>query len=474
GVAYTIEQTSGAYQFSSRQSGTLMVGTRTSNTLIMPDSGDEARILLASGETHESLPATVVFNSRGTGAAADAMADAETDAAERGSVTNTASEEAEAGCNDNDKDEDDDGIYTASHVSVVTTDGAETITTDYCAKRGDVTRLYEAVCTEDDVAAVRMVVCPEDKSCMEGACRVPGADVAGKYCLDSDIMTEDNAESLSTTVSTKGTTVGFYTATYATEDGGREFGAWSDYCRDDKTLVEYYCSAESRQGLFREIICSEGCEGGVCRIPPYCTDSDGGSFENVSGAVRGVTASGEYVLHEDTCADRNRVHEYSCESLNEVQGFKEENKACGEGKYCDEGKCVSGTQNCNQCDPLNNFSIREGTECNADGTPAEWDLKRCPAGQYCSAGDCAAEPKSTIAEVTAAFNSRKKWAVLLNETLGWIELAKGSRPISPVYAETMGRVADRLSSVQMIMLQRPISSGAGVRDGILGGPGSPY
>ena len=458
-VEYTIERTSSSYRITSSQSGSLMIGTQSSGTLILPFAERRAKIVVGSAEVLRTLPAVVIFNSRGTGSSAEAMAEAESDAAERGSVSGTASEDAELGCTDNDGDEEDDGIYMPSHVSVVNAAGSETVTADYCARRGDVTRLYEAVCNSDDTATVRMVVCPEDKVCRGGACIEPDEEISGKYCLDSDIMTEDTAEALTRTVSTKGTTVGFYTATYTGNDG-REFGAWSDYCRDRDTLIEYYCSDASRQGLFREIICSEDCVNGVCAIPPYCMDSDGGSFENVKGTVKGVTVGEEYYSHEDSCLDANTVTEYSCDAFDETDAFKTENKACGAGKHCSEGKCVSGEMLCNQCDLLNDFNIKEGTAC--DGTtPTAWNLKRCPAGQYCSANTCIDEPKATMAQVTTAFEHRKKWAVLLNETLSWIETAKQIAPLTTVvtsggYADTMEQIATGLSGTQLLLVRREI------------------
>lgn len=473
GIEYTIERsrtgTAAAYRVSSTESGSLMIRTRASNTLVLPDSGMSVKIVLASGERTERLPTaglTVLFNSR---AETDVGATGASRAAGRGSVSGTASEDAEPGCIDNDESEDDDGIYAASHVSVVSDDGAETITSDYCARRGDVTRLYEAVCTAEGTATVRMIVCPEDKICKQGACREPNAEIAGKYCLDSDVMTADNAEALSRTVSTKGTTVGFYTATCTGENECMPFSAWSDYCRDSKTLIEYYCSDESRQGLFREIICLNGCTDGICAEPPYCYDSDGGPYENVKGTIRGVNATGEYFVKTDSCKDANTVVEYRCTSPTSnpptsylSNGFGVEEKACGEGKHCSDGKCVSGEMLCNQCDPLNDFNIREGTACNADETPSAWNLKRCPAGKYCSANTCVDEPKATIAQVTGAFDHRKKWALLLNETLSWIETAKQIEPIispaiiSPVYGTIMEEIATGLSGTQTLLLRREI------------------
>ncbi|MBU2638134.1 MAG: hypothetical protein KJ955_04120 [Nanoarchaeota archaeon] len=542
-VEYTISRrgtgTASAYRISTTRGETIIIGTRASNTLILPDSGTNVKIVLASGETAVTLPATgltVVFNNRGADSVADAMAEAESGAAERGSVTGTASEQAVQGCSDNDESEDDDGIYVPSHVSVVSDDGAETTTPDYCARSGDVTRLYEAVCTREDTATVRMVVCPEDKVCRAGACTEPDAAIAGKYCLDSDIMTADTAESLGRTAATKGTTVGFYTSTYAANQEGREFGAWSDYCRDEKTLIEYYCSEESRQGMFREIICLNDCEGGKCEDPPYCYDSDGGAYASVQGTIRGVNETGEYFAKTDSCKDTSAVIEYACVASSisgsaagqECQigttigttcasgycktmygqqgeitsmvcadcqgdadcspgkvcwqgacveadenyvanGFVSYEIACGDGKYCSEGRCVSGvapTPVCLQCDPLNKFNIRQGTDCNDDGTPSEWTLKRCPAGQICSADRCVPEPKSTIAEVTTAFNNRKKWALLLNETLGWIETAEQIPPLieaaSGSYTDTLEQIAAGLNSLQALMLRGQIGVDPGI------------
>ncbi|MFH1065991.1 MAG: hypothetical protein V1734_05795 [Nanoarchaeota archaeon] len=534
-VEYAISRrgtgTASAYRISTTRGETIIIGTRASNTLILPDSGTNIKIVLASGETDVTLPATgltVVFNNRGEDSVADAMAEAELSAAERGSVTGTASGQAVQGCSDNDENEDDDGIYVPSHVSVVSDDGAETTTPDYCARRADVTRLYEAVCTAEDTASVRMVVCPENMICRAGACAEPDAAIADKYCLDSDIMTEENAEALSRTAATKGTTVGFYTATCKGNEECMPFSAWSDYCRDDKTLIEYYCSDETMQGMFREIICLNGCDGGRCEEePPYCYDSDGGAYASVQGTIRGVNATGEYFAKTDSCKDSNTVKEYACMARSisgsaagqECQigttcasgycktmygqqgeitsmvcsdcqgnadcsggkvceqgscveaaanylanGFVSYEIPCGAGKYCNDGKCVSGEQLCNQCDPLNPFNIRQGTACTG-ATPTAWVLKKCPAGQYCNANNCVTEPKASIDDVTTAFNNRKKWALLLNETLGWIETAKQITPIietaSSSYTDTLMQIATGLNSLQTLMLRGQIGVDAG-------------
>ena len=531
-VEYTISRTSAAnaYRISTTEGATIMIGTQASSTIVLPDNDNNVKIMVDSRLIRKRLPATVVFNSPGI------SGDTETGAAGRVSVSGAASEGAAPGCTDNDENEDESGIYASSHVSVVSDDGNETITADYCARSGDVTRLYEAVCTREDTATVRMVVCPEDKVCRAGACTEPDAAIAGKYCLDSDIMTADTAESLGRTAATKGTTVGFYTSTYAANQEGREFGAWSDYCRDEKTLIEYYCSEESRQGMFREIICLNDCEGGKCEDPPYCYDSDGGAYASVQGTIRGVNETGEYFAKTDSCKDTSAVIEYACVASSisgsaagqECQigttigttcasgycktmygqqgeitsmvcadcqgdadcspgkvcwqgacveadenyvanGFVSYEIACGDGKYCSEGRCVSGvapTPVCLQCDPLNKFNIRQGTDCNDDGTPSEWTLKRCPAGQICSADRCVPEPKSTIAEVTTAFNNRKKWALLLNETLGWIETAEQIPPLieaaSGSYTDTLEQIAAGLNSLQALMLRGQIGVDPGI------------
>ena len=462
GVEYTIERTSTAYRISSTQSGSLAIGIRDSSTLILPDTGRNVKLAIGSREIPETVPATVMFNSR----IGDVSASGER-AAERASVSGDAPAASSDGCIDADEDEADPGTN-ASYVTVISS-GTQSTVVDYCAVSGDVTRLYEAVC-DGNTAKVEQVVCAEDKVCPEGegACRERTVEAANKFCIDSDLITAFTADALIHSTTTKGTTIGYYAAT--TTDGGREFGAWSDYCGNIKTLIEYYCTTGSDQrGVFREVICQKGCSDGQCASPPFCYDSDGGAFNTVKGTIRGVNESGQYFTKEDSCKDANTVIEYRCTSPTNVlpagyaaNGFAVQEMPCGAGKHCNDGKCVSGEMLCNQCDPLNNFSIKQGTACNADGTPSAWALKRCPAGKYCSANTCIDEPKATMAQVTTAFEHRKKWAVLLNETLSWIETAKQIAPLTTVvtsggYADTMEQIATGLSGTQTLLLRSQIN-----------------
>lgn len=518
GVEYTISRTgtgtASAYRFSSAQSGSLMIGTGASNTLILPDNGLDVKIVLGSIETSKRLPATVVFNSPVAGAD---VGTAGTRAAGAAGVSGEASGTAVEGCEDADKDADNPSIE-PSYVTIIS-GGTQTNIMDKCVVSGDVTRLHEAVC-DGDTAKVEQVVCPEDMSCPigEGACR-RNTEASAKFCEKTDPLTAFNADALIFSTTTKGIMMGSYAATIQTievggetAEVGREFGAWADYCKDSKTLIEYYCTPGNEQrGAFREVICLNGCLDGKCENKPYCYDSDGGAYSSVKGTIRGVNASGQYFNKTDSCKDGNTVIEYRCstntgrECKSDEQctsgncgdeklicnparpgdppapylsnGFVYEELSCDTGKYCNDGKCVSGTAPlCKACDPLNKFNIRQGTACTG-ATPTAWVLKRCPAGQYCNADNCVPEPKATIAQVTEAFNRRKQWALLLNDTLGWIETAKQITPIIEIAAGRyagMEQIANGLNSVQTIILQRAITRdiGADIGSGFFG-PGGP-
>lgn len=394
------------------------------NKAIFPDDGSDMIIDSVDGFLSVSLPSGIVFSGRVTGGvfalSDEERTEIETTTAERAS-SEGAAPETEIGCHDIDEDSSPTG--TASYVSDVRAGGMSIVIPDFCAEEGSAI-LYEASC-RDGTAIITSTECPTDQPCSRGACRSTGTIT--KFCIDSDRGAVDGDETtlLTQWAQTKSNTVGFYAAT----EGGKEFGAWNDYCRDDKTLIEYYCSDRTEAiGLFKEIICPEGCSEGVCEIPPYCFDTDGGSFENVKGSIKSVSADGTYVSQEDTCNDETTVHEYSCDSFNEVNGFKTENKACAEGKKCVNGRCTSDVPNCNECDALNPFNIKIGESCNADGTPNTFTLARCPSGTYCEStlNKCIAEPAlSTEASVISALNKRKDWTNLMEDASWWLERVTG-------------------------------------------------
>ncbi|MDI6738604.1 MAG: hypothetical protein QME12_08925 [Nanoarchaeota archaeon] len=485
-VEYAIARGANSYRISSTQRGSLMIGRHASNTIILPNDGRNVKILVGSTERTERLPATVVFNR----AAGTDFSDAGERAAEIAGVSGEAPTGAREGCVDADKN-DAHPNQVPSYVTVTTREGAQTVVADYCAVSGDVTWLYEAVC-DDGTAKVMQVACPVNMLCPtgEGACR-RDTEVSARFCEKTDTLARDDSPSLIYSTGTKGIMMGSYAATIRTAvvagetvDIGREFGVWSDYCRDSKTLIEYYCTpGGTKRGLFREVICPRGCSDGKCETPPFCYDSDGGAYPTVRGTIRGVNASSQYFAKTDSCKDSSTVIEYTCiagtkdEEANRrylSNGFAYEEIPCGEGKHCSEGRCVSGAAPapvCLQCDPLNTFNIRQGTAC-AGATPTAWALKRCPAGQYCSANACVAEPKATIAQVTTAFENRNQWALLLNETLSWIETAKQIAPLTSVitsggYAGIMEDIATGLSSTQSLLIRRQIMPDVGA--GMLGG-----
>lgn len=407
------------------------------NMAFFPDDGSDT--VIRAGDTFASadLPFMFVFNSRASGRVTalteEEISDVETSTAERGASEGAVPEEVvtalggEAGCIDNDAEEDNP-LEVESYVSVVRADGSAMVVTDYCVESDD-SVIYEASCTDGE-ARVSKMDCPADKPCSRGACR--GEGTITKFCIDSDRSprtTEAGSSykpAMEREVTTTSNTIGYYAAT----EGGKEFGAWNDYCRDDKTLIEYYCAgtgATSTTGLFREIICPKGCADGRCVNPPYCFDSDGGQNENVKGKVRVITAASAFLTHEDVCKDGSTVTEYYCNKDNQIEGFASADKACGEGKSCSNGKCVAaGTiTDCKRCDTLNKFNIWVGTSCNEDGTPvmATAKLTRCASGTYCDTATnaCIAEPIATESDVINSLNRRKTWAVLLDESSWWLE-----------------------------------------------------
>jgi len=123
-------------------------------------------------------------------------------------------------------------------------------------------------------------------------------------------------------------------------DGGKNYyfkgSTDSDYCRDSKVLVEYYCEKNLRKSL--EYSCPQGCTNGICQVDPIkCTDTDYQSTEIFTqftintpmtsfytpGMVfsnnheyKDECASNGFSLFENSCDAQGRLAraQYTCES----------------------------------------------------------------------------------------------------------------------------------------------------------------
>mgnify|MGYP001615773828 CR=1 FL=1 len=185
----------------------------------------------------------------------------------------------------------------------------------YCDE--DVPRDYRKNCEEEG----------EDYICLEGSC-ILSSD-RGISCSDSD----GGLDSFE---------VG------ATSNGA---GPSIDYCKDDFSLVEYYCSP-NKQVSFSNIACPPDyiCRKGKCSVRNFdlsCEDTDEGIDYNNRGEITGVNEEGSF-SSKDRCTsysseskEKDILLEYYCDE-NSPNEFSFEIVDCTEkGESCVEGACMS-------------------------------------------------------------------------------------------------------------------------------------
>lgn len=91
----------------------------------------------------------------------------------------------------------------------------------------------------------------------------------------------------------------------------------TDYCKNDKVLVEYYCDRPDTNGKTEsiEFECPLGCSEGACKTPSevnpvVCVDSDNGKTPLIRGRIKINNSDKE---PEDTCASPVVLNEVFCE-----------------------------------------------------------------------------------------------------------------------------------------------------------------
>ncbi|MBU4352496.1 MAG: hypothetical protein KKA65_05570, partial [Nanoarchaeota archaeon] len=407
---------------------------------------------------------------------------------------------------------------------------------DFCAESiieqgRTLSKLYEAECSADGLPTYREVNC----NCNNGACITENK--IQRYCIDTDPLTYDveeeeeeaienegienrasgqididkgsgktPAEGFTITFGSKGTTMGYYAATE-----GKEFGLWEDYCADEKTLVEYYCTNDETT-MFRTVICPKGCSNGKCIELPYCFETDGGKTIEYKGITKAVNSSESYHNLVDECVDRNTLKEYYCDKTSVLTGFNSENIACGEGKECNDGKCtnietcitdddctdgqtcIGGVcahgyvtacfidQKCpqgyectgepgniGQCVPIEEVELLkcssciterpydvwvwEGETCAIDETKYEEEILSCQKGSYCVENDmlgpqCSVESLDTWEQIYGAFLRIQIWAKWLNTLIPpSIGVAQDDSSEGRVWQAGMNSVSQGLNSI---------------------------
>ncbi|MFH1637162.1 MAG: hypothetical protein ABIB71_01925 [Candidatus Woesearchaeota archaeon] len=66
--------------------------------------------------------------------------------------------------------------------------------------------------------------------------------------------------------------------------GSNKAKTFEDYCLAPKELIEYFCTVDGFV-QFNKIVCPNGCNDGLCGLPPYCYDTDGGNYGEKKGRL---------------------------------------------------------------------------------------------------------------------------------------------------------------------------------------------
>jgi hypothetical protein len=212
---------------------------------------------------------------------------------------------------------------------------------------GDGKHVIEYYCS-GNLAMNTTIECGDMEGCSDGKC------VRQSVCFDSDGGNDANE---------KGT---------ATTDGG----SFTDYCKDNETIMEYWCDGNTLEQDTEACGADYWCSGGKCAYQ-NCLDSDAGKDKRTYGQV----AKGGIVSH-DECVDSDTVREYYCEA-NDGASI---DMNCGSDETCASGRCVQAS--CVDSDggnvPLTAGTVSIGTVSKTDECMNLTILKeyRCNGGDY--------------------------------------------------------------------------------------------
>ncbi|MFH0884393.1 MAG: hypothetical protein V1861_01660, partial [Candidatus Micrarchaeota archaeon] len=215
---------------------------------------------------------------------------------------------------------------------------------DICS---DAKHVIEQFCS-DNTAMNTTIECGSMEGCSDGRC------VKQSVCSDSD-----------------GGNDAYETGTATTDEG-----SFTDFCKDNSTINEYWCDGNSLEQTTAACGADYWCSGGEC-VYQNCLDSDAGKDKRISGQVSkgGITSY-------DGCIDSDTVKEFYCEANDAVS--VEMN--CGSDEICASGRCVEAS--CVDSDggnvPLTSGTVSIGSVSKMDECTNLTILKeyRCDGGDY--------------------------------------------------------------------------------------------
>lgn len=159
---------------------------------------------------------------------------------------------------------------------------------------------------------------------------------------------------------------------------------YTDFCRDEDTLVEYYCDEDGLHSV--EHVCDKGCSRGKCD----CAVPDGNdpfTYVGYEGIYRDRCLSSQtleehyYHVSHNQCVHGTR--NYDC-----VAGCEDRKCVCGDTDggidIVDRGTTAKGhTDYCLDGDTLREYYISDTAPC----TESHQDIN-CPASYACYSGEC--------------------------------------------------------------------------------------
>ncbi len=228
---------------------------------------------------------------------------------------------------------------------------------------------------------------------------------------------------------------------------------YSDYCRTNKVVGEYFCVSDNHYSALSSYTCSDDsiCTNGACVTAPVfvpavvpvpvpvsnvkideCTDTDGGINFNLAGSTYIKFSSGQVLQgYTDTCyPDGSILEGYCVDKLT----FGSEKAVCPSGTVCDRGVCKVSQVGVGcvgaGCAPVPSSCVDSGNDlyvvgsvsvvnssgsyliadsCDVFGylnevicTPTNkgsYALYECPQGYSCSNGACLASPVLPVSNV---------------------------------------------------------------------------
>jgi hypothetical protein len=237
------------------------------------------------------------------------------------------------------------------------------------ASKGDSSAVNECIgtnkvrqyyCLKDEINS-KLVQCPG--TCSKGICVAEGSNsnTINDVQQENNIIVKNEApepveeiqilDSVCYDINGQGTkymTKGNVTYQIQTNEGEQAPTLYSDYCEDDKVLVEYYCDGKEPKTETYDCLqegVSFACDDGKCVDLNSCTDSDGGQDYKTKGSTYTVSYEGAEKVMVDYCkigTDTTLIETVCGVTTTGPAGYTVEYMCSGLGSsyICKDGRCL--------------------------------------------------------------------------------------------------------------------------------------